>query len=101
MPRFYAADHVATRLSHVYRSAYVDAYLLAIFAVLVASAEAYFVAPNSPNALVYKACFVSLEFVLTASIPLLVLFGRNRDWHGRGSTPARSPSACATSACLA
>jgi hypothetical protein len=83
LPRYYAADHVATRLSHVYRSAYVLSYLFAILAVFAAALEAYLVTPNTPNEYLYKTPFVVLGLAFTFGILLYVFIGRSRDWHGR------------------
>ena len=83
LPRYYAADHVATRIAHVYRSAYVLTYLFAVLSVFVATLAAVVALQGVPDELWYRTIFIGLEFAPVVAILLLVRAGQKRRWHGR------------------
>ena len=75
--RFARADAIATYLSDAYRGGMVANLLLAAFAVI--GGIAYL--PFFDAAL--KWPFALFEFALLATILLVIVIGRKRDWHGR------------------
>ncbi len=75
--RFARADAIATYLSDAYRGGMVANLLLAAFAVI--GGIAYL--PFFDAAL--KWPFALFEFILLATILLVIVIGRKRDWHGR------------------
>jgi hypothetical protein len=75
--RFARADALATYLSDAYRGGMVANLLLAAFAVI--GGVAYL--PFFDAAL--KWPFAAFEFALLATILLVIVIGRKRDWHGR------------------
>lgn len=75
--RFARADAIATYLSDAYRGGMVANLLLAAFAVI--GGIAYL--PFFDAAL--KWPFAFFEFALLATILLVIMIGRKRDWHGR------------------
>ena len=75
--RFARVDAIATYLSDAYRGGMVANLLLAAFAVI--GGVAYL--PFFDAAL--KWPFALFEFVLLATILLVIIIGRRRDWHGR------------------
>ena len=75
--RFARADTIATYLSDAYRGGMVANLLLAAFAVI--GGIAYL--PFFDAAL--KWPFALFEFALLATILLVIVIGRRRDWHGR------------------
>lgn len=75
--RFARADAIATYLSDAYRGGMVANLLLAAFAVI--GGIAYL--PFFDAAL--KWPFALFEFALLATILLVIVTGRRRDWHGR------------------
>lgn len=85
-PRYAIANNLATHFSHVYRSAYVMIYLLAVVAVAIALIGTL---PSGDDhgdklpALIHKAELVIAELVLVAIIIALVWVGRARRWHDR------------------
>jgi hypothetical protein len=83
LPRYYAADHVATRISHVYRSAYVLSYLFAVISVFVATLAAVVALQGSPDEWLYRTIFIGLEFAPIVCILVLVGAGQRARWHGR------------------
>jgi hypothetical protein len=76
-PRYAWADHLAVHFSHLYRNAYVLAYLLAACAVLIAVLGAYVETPA------LKVIFVGLELMVVVVIIQLVRHGHNSAWHER------------------
>ncbi|WP_051661163.1 hypothetical protein [Bosea sp. 117] len=84
-PRFLVANNLATHFSHVYRSAYILIYLLALLAVAIAL---YSLLPFDDHgdrayALEHKAVLVLVELMIVGLIILLVYLGRRRSWHDR------------------
>lgn len=75
--RFARADAMATYLSDAYRGGMVANLLLAAFAVIGGVAYLPFFDAT------FKWPFALFEFVLLATILLIILVGRKRDWHGR------------------
>ena len=83
LPRYHAADHVATRISHIYRSAYVLIYLFAVISVFVATLAAVVGLQGDPDERLHRTVFIGLEFAPIIAILLLVGAGQRRRWHGR------------------
>ncbi|TBW40397.1 hypothetical protein EYW49_04225 [Siculibacillus lacustris] len=84
LPRFHAADQIATRHAHAYRSAYVLAYMLATFAVAVTLFSTLpFVPHHGLGGLRWKAAFVTLETAVIIGVIWIVVAGRRRHWHQR------------------
>lgn len=75
--RFVRADAIATYLSDAYRGGMVANLLFAAFAVI--GGVAYL--PFFDAA--FKWPFALFEFALLATILLVIVIGRRRDWHGR------------------
>ncbi len=86
LPRFHAADHVATYYSHAYRSTYVLAYALAALSVTVASSASALLGAMEIN---LKGLYGGVELLLIVGIIGFVLMaqrGRDEDrwtWHAR------------------
>ncbi|HEX8165111.1 MAG TPA: DUF4231 domain-containing protein [Beijerinckiaceae bacterium] len=82
LPRYAAADALATFFAHRYRSAYVLAYALSVLAVLVALLS---FAPHDPreDALVHKAKYVAVELLPVLWIGAIILMGSFGHWHDR------------------
>ncbi|MBX9774274.1 MAG: hypothetical protein K2Y71_07650 [Xanthobacteraceae bacterium] len=76
-PRHAFADALAVHFSHLYRNAYVLAYLLAAAAVLIAVAGAYVENP------VLKLALVAIELLVVVVIIQLVRHGGKNAWHER------------------
>lgn len=83
LPRYYAADHVATRSAHIYRSAYLLSYLFAVVSVFVGTLAAVVTLQGAPSERLYRTIFIALEFAPIAAILLLVSAGQRSRWHGR------------------
>lgn len=81
LPRFIWADTLAVHFSHLYRSAYVMAYLLSAVAVFIALGGLFF--DSGHNALKIKAFLVALELVVIGWILAMIVIGRRRLWHER------------------
>jgi len=81
LPRFIWADTLAVHFSHLYRSAYVMAYLLSAVAVFIALGGLFF--DSGHNALKIKALLVALELVVIGWILAMIVIGRRRLWHER------------------
>jgi hypothetical protein len=81
LPRFIWADTLAVHFSHLYRSAYVMAYLLSAVAVFIALGGLFF--DSGHNALKIKAVLVALELVVIGWILAMIVIGRRRLWHER------------------
>jgi hypothetical protein len=81
LPRFIWADTLAVHFSHLYRSAYVMAYLLSAVAVFIALGGLFF--DSGHNALKVKAFLVVLELVVIGWILAMIVIGRRRLWHER------------------
>ena len=78
LPRYLWADTLAVYYSHLYRSAYVVAYLLSALAVFVALIALFF-----EHDLRVKAVLVSIELVAIGLIIGFISIGRRRLWHER------------------
>ena len=76
-PRHAWADALAVQFSHLYRNAYVLAYLLAAAAVLIAVIGAYV------EHAILKLALVALELFVVVSIIQLVRYGGSNAWHER------------------
>lgn len=76
-PRYAWTDALAVQFSHLYRNAYVLAYLLAAAAVLIAVIGAYVEHP------ILKLALVALELFVVVAILQLVRYGSNNAWHER------------------
>lgn len=76
-PRHAWADALAVKFSHLYRNAYVLAYLLAAAAVLIAVIGAYV------EHAILKLALVALELGVVVSIIQLVRYGGRNAWHER------------------
>lgn len=76
-PRYAWADALAVQFSHLYRNAYVLAYLLAAAAVLIAVIGAYVEHP------ILKLALVALELFVVVAIIQLVRYGSRNTWHER------------------
>ncbi|MFI5016133.1 MAG: DUF4231 domain-containing protein [Hyphomicrobiales bacterium] len=86
LPRFAAADALATHFSHAYRSAYVLAYVLAVIAIAIALVGILPIAAEHAEveeALGIKALLVVLEFLIIAAIIHVVRTGQRHRWHER------------------
>ena len=84
LPRFHAADQIATYYSHAYRSAYVLAYTLSTLAVGVTLVSTLPLLPRDGMAgLHVKAVLVVVELLLIAALISIVRAGRRGHWHGR------------------
>jgi hypothetical protein len=86
LPRYIWADTLAVHFSHLYRSAYVFAYLLSALAVFIALGTVFI--HDDPGDRPYdvlhtKAIFVICELVVIALIILAVWAGRRLLWHER------------------
>jgi hypothetical protein len=78
LPRFIWADTLAVYYSHLYRSAYVTAYLLSAVAVFIALLAVFF-----EHDLRVKMALVVSELVAIGLIIGFVSVGRRRLWHER------------------
>lgn len=76
-PRHAWADALAVQFSHLYRNAYVLAYLLSAAAVLIAVIGAYVEHP------ILKLVLVALELFVIVAIIQLVRYGGRNAWHQR------------------
>jgi hypothetical protein len=97
LPRFAAADALATYYGHKYRSAYVLAYTLSIIAV--AAALSHFAIGLAPQAIdilatsfgstphrivaIVQVVIAFLEFLSVISIIVIVWMGQTKRWHDR------------------
>ena len=81
LPRFIWADTLAVHFSHLYRSAYVSAYLLSAIAVFIALGGLFFDGSHDP--LRAKVTLVALELMVIGVILAMVLIGRRWLWHER------------------
>lgn len=87
LPRFHAADQIATYYAHAYRSAYVLAYLLATLAVAVTTVSTLPYFPHEgAGAFHAKAAFVAVELGLIGFVIYVVRRGRRGHWHERWLT---------------
>jgi hypothetical protein len=83
LPRFLWADMLAVYYSHLYRSAYVLAYVLSAFAVFIALIAVFIEHDSIEHALRVKAVLVVSELVAIGMIIGYVAVGRRRLWHER------------------
>jgi hypothetical protein len=82
LPRFAAADALATYYGHKYRSAYVWAYLLSTLAVAVALSG--FLLEHCPGEVPpLKIVFAGVELILVGAIVGIVLRGQWCRWHDK------------------
>ncbi len=84
LPRFVAADALATHYGRRYRVAYICAYLLS--ACAVAAALASFLLPSGTHhesVPIQEVCLATVEFILVALIVAIVSHGRRKRWHDR------------------
>ncbi len=81
LTRFIWADTLAVHFSHLYRSAYVSAYLLSAIAVFIALGGLFFDGGHDP--LRAKVLLVALELLVIGAILAMVLIGRRLLWHER------------------
>ena len=99
LPRYHAADQVATHYSHAYRSAYALAYFLATFAVFVSLFGTLpFIPHDPPESLTVKAILVVIELAVIGTIIAIVAKDGEAIGTTAGSMRARSPSGCGTDA---
>jgi hypothetical protein len=77
LPRFVWADALAVYYSHLYRSAYVLAYLFSAAAVFLALGGVLDVPIE------YEAVVVAIEIILIGAIVALIFLGRRWFWHER------------------
>jgi hypothetical protein len=82
LPRFAAADALATYYSSKYRSAYVLVYLFSVFAVAAALSDFLFfdLEPQSDMPLA-KLPLAVIELFFLGGIVGIVLWGQSRQWH--------------------
>ena len=84
LPRFAAADALASYYSHKYRSVYVLAYLLSVFAVASALASFVFVGAGHRDAVPKGEIVLAVaEFISVGLIVLIVWLGLRGRWHDR------------------
>ncbi len=81
LPRYIWADMLAVHFSHLYRGAYVSAYLLSAIAVFIALGGLFFDGSHDP--LRAKVGLVVLELLVIGMILAMVLIGRRWLWHER------------------
>lgn len=80
LPRYIWADTLAVHFSHLYRSAYVSAYLLSALAVFIALGGLF---GNGPDALHTKVLLVAIELLVIGVVLAMILIGRRWLWHER------------------
>jgi hypothetical protein len=80
LPRFIWADTLAVHFSHLYRSAYVSAYLLSAVAVFIALGGLF---ESGGDPLRAKVALVAIELFVIGVILAMILIGRRWLWHER------------------
>jgi hypothetical protein len=86
LPRFAAADMLASHFSHVYRSAFVLGYMCAAIAVAIALIGVLPISSETSGiakAVRFKAVLAAAELVPIIAAIIIVGFGRRNHWHRR------------------
>jgi hypothetical protein len=86
LPRFAAADMLASHFSHVYRSAFVLGYMCAAIAVAIALIGILPIGSETSGigkAVRFKALLAAAELVPITAAIFIVGFGRSKHWHRR------------------